>query len=78
MCIRDRGLCKWTHQVAERLTGCEINRFEPQARQYTFDKTTGYIATTFRRHIEEMRRNGEDFYRTCQAVWDANDLASQR
>lgn len=69
------GLCKWTHQVGERLSGCEINRFEPQARQYSQDKTTLYIARTFRRHLEEMHRNGEDFMRTCKDVWDADDSA---
>ena len=69
------GLAKWTHQVGERLSCCQINRFEPQARQYSHDKTTLYIARTFRRHLEEMQRNGEDFMRTCQDVWEADDLA---
>ena len=72
------GLCRWTHQVGERLSCCEINRFEPQARQYSHDKTTLYIARTFRRHLEEMNRNGEDLMRTCRDIWDADDLASQR
>ena len=72
------GLCRWTHQVGQRLSGCEINRFEPQARQYSHDKTTLYIARTFRRHLEEMSRNGEDLMRTCRDIWDADDLASQR
>ena len=71
------GLCRWTHQVGQRLSGCEINRFEPQARQYSHDKTTLYIARTFRRHLEEMSRNGEDLMRTCRDIWDADDLASQ-
>lgn len=67
------GLSKWTQQVGQRLTGCDINRFEPQIRQYSQDKTTLYIARTFRRHLEEMYRNGEDFMRTCKDVWDADD-----
>lgn len=69
------GLSKWTQQVGQRLTGCEINRFEPEIRQYSQDKTTLYIARTFRRHLEEMHRNGEDFMRTCKDVWDADDSA---
>ena len=72
------GLSKWTQQVGQRLTGCEINRFEPQARQYTQDKTTLYIARTFRRHLQEMYRNGEDFMRTCKDVWDADDSSLKR
>ena len=72
------GLCRWTQQVGQRLSGCEINRFEPQARQYSHDKTTLYIARTFRRHLEEMDRNGEDFMRTCRDVWDADDAAMKR
>ena len=72
------GLSKWTQEVGQRLTGCEINRFEPQARQYSHDKTTLYIARTFRRHLEEMHRNGEDFMRTCRDVWDADDAAMKR
>lgn len=69
------GLCRWTHQVGERLTSCPINRFEAQSRQYSQDKTTLYIARTFRRHLEEMERNGEDFMRTCRGVWDEDDAA---
>lgn len=69
------GLCRWTHQVGERLTGCSINRFEPESRQYSQHKTTLYMARTFRRHLEEMERNGEDFMRTCRGVWDEDDAA---
>lgn len=68
------GLCAWTHKVGEKLAGCRINRFEPQARQYSHDKTTLYIARTFRRHLEEMQANGEDFMRTCKDIWGQDDL----
>lgn len=67
------GLTAWTHQVGQCLTACEINRFEPQARRYSQDKTTLYIARTFRRHLEEMQRNGEDFMRTCEDIWRMDD-----
>lgn len=67
------GLCSWTHRVGERLTTCAINRFEPEVRQYSHEKTTLYIARTFRRHLEEMQRNGEDFIRTCKDIWEEED-----
>lgn len=72
------GLSAWTHSVGEALTECQIARFEPEVRRYSFDKTTAYIARTFRRHIEEMRANGEDFYRTCMAVWEEDDAVTGR
>ena len=53
--------------------GCQINRFEPEARRYSADKTTLYIARTFRRHLEEMQRNGEDVMRTFRSIWEEDD-----
>lgn len=67
------GLCRWTHNVGEKLAGCRINRFEPEIRQYSHEKTQLYIARTFRRHLEEMERNGEDFMRTCRDIWQGDD-----
>ena len=71
------GLDAWTHRVGEALTECPIARFEPQIRQYSYDKTTAYIARMFRRHITEMRDSGEDFYRTCEAIWTDDDEAQR-
>jgi transposase len=51
-----------------------INRFEPEIRRSGFDKTTRYIATKFRRHMEEMEADGVDVFRTFKAVWEENDL----
>lgn len=67
------GLSAWTHSVGEALTECPIPRFEPEVRRYSFDKTTAYIARTFRRHLAEMLANGEDIARTFQAVWNEDD-----
>jgi hypothetical protein len=50
-----------------------IQRFEPEIRKYSFDRTTRYIANTFRRHFEEMLSNGEAIDRTLQAVWQEED-----
>lgn len=67
------GLTAWTKRVAEALTGCEVTRFEPEIRRYSFDKTTAYVARTFRRHFEAMLENGEDISRTFQAIWQEDD-----
>lgn len=72
------GLTAWTHSVGEALTQCPISRFEPEVRRYSFDKTTAYIARTFRRHLAEMVENGEDLARTFRAVWDEDDEAERR
>lgn len=67
------GMTAWTHHVGEALTACSIPRFEPEVRRYSFDKTTLYIARTFRRHLAEMMASGEDVARTFQAVWEQDD-----
>jgi hypothetical protein len=67
------GLASWTHRVGQALTKAPINRFEPEVRARSFDKTTRYIFNTFRRHFEEMQANGEDITRTMQAVWEEED-----
>jgi hypothetical protein len=67
------GLTAWTHKVGEAVAQVPITRFEPEIRRYSHDKTTRYIANTFRRHLEEMLENGEDIARTFQAVWEEQD-----
>lgn len=70
------GLTAWTQKVGEALTQTEIPRLLADTRRYSFDKTTRYIANTFRRHLEEMLANGEDISRTFQAVWEEQDEAT--
>lgn len=67
------GLSAWTQRVGEALTLSPIERYEPEIRKYSYDKTTRYIALTFRRHFEEMQANGEDIERTIRAVWQEED-----
>jgi hypothetical protein len=67
------GLTAWTKSVGEALTQTPINRFEPEIRKYSYDKTSRYIFNTYRRHIEEMIANGEDLKRTAQAIWEEED-----
>lgn len=70
------GLSAWSHRVGEAITQTELPRFEPEIRKYSHDKTTRYIAMTFRRHLEEMLTNGEDIARTFQAVWQEEEAAA--
>ena len=67
------GLTSWTHKVAEAVCLAPVERFEPEIRKYSFEKTTRYLAMTFRRHFEEMIVNGEAIERTFQAVWQEED-----
>lgn len=72
------GLTAWTHSVGKALTECEICRYEPEIRRYSHDKTTRYIALTFRRHFAEMFANGEHLESTIKQVWLEEDEADRR
>lgn len=72
------GMTAWTHKVGEALSQCPITRFEPQIRRYSHDKTTRYIALTFRRHLEEMFSNGEHLEATIRDVWREEDEAKRK
>jgi len=72
------GLAGWTQKVGEALTQTDIPRLQAEVRKYSHDKTTRYIANTFRRHLEEMLSNGEDVVRTFQAVWEEEDKFRRR
>lgn len=72
------GLSAWTHRVGEALTQCEISRFDPEVRKYSYDKTDRYLAIMFRRHWEEKLANGEDIERTFRAIWEEEDRYSNK
>ena len=72
------GFTSWSHRVGEALTQCELARYEPEVRKYSHDKTTRYLANTFRRHFEEMFANGEHLERTIRAVWEEEDAYKGR
>ena len=67
------GFSAWSQRVGEAVLQVPIPRFTPEIRAYSYDKTTRYIAKTFRRHFEEMISNGEDVTRTLQGVWEEED-----
>lgn len=72
------GITAWTHKVGLALSQVPINRFEPEIRRYSHDKTTRYIALTFRRHLEEMFANGEHLEATIRDVWKEQDEFDRR
>ena len=72
------GLAGWTKRVAEAVTSVDVPRYEGQVHQHSFDRTTAYLARTFRRHWEEMLSEGRDWScigREFEAIWKADDDA---
>ncbi len=72
------GFARWSQRAAESLAHVEVPRFAPESEPVQFDRTTLYMARTFRRHFEEMlsdfgswRCLGSEF----EAVWLADDEA---
>lgn len=71
------GLTAWSSRVAEAVTTCPITRFEAPIRRYSNDKTTLYLARTFRRYFEEQLGCGIDVMRTFQEIWKEDDKAEK-
>lgn len=74
------GMSRWTHNVACLVAQAEIARFVVAQEPPTFERTTLYIARTFRRHFEEMREDFGDWRcigEEMEAIWSADDEAKQ-
>lgn len=74
------GMGRWTKNVAEALTGLELQRFAPPQEAPQFDKTTQYIAVAFRRHLSEMLADFGDWEcigREFEAIWQQEDKAKR-
>jgi hypothetical protein len=67
------GLTAWSKRVGEAVTQCQIERLEEIERKYSHDKTTLYLARTFRRFWEEQLADGVDVIRTFQDIWREDD-----
>jgi hypothetical protein len=67
------GLTAWSKRVGEAVTQCQIERLEEMERKYSHDKTTLYLARTFRRFWEEQLADGVDVIRTFQDIWHQDD-----
>lgn len=70
------GLTAWTKRVGDALLGIDVPRYSVPQRHYDFDKTTRYLATAFRRHLEQLRIDLGDWEcvgREFEAVWTELD-----
>lgn len=72
------GMSAWTQRVGEAITGASINRFEPEVRKFSQDKTLRYVSLTFRRMFEEMHANGEDIGRSIlQCIQEEDEFVER-
>jgi hypothetical protein len=72
------GLGRWTMNVAQQLTGVELERFTAPQMAPEFDRTTLYLARTFRKHFETMLEdfgNWQCIGEEISAIWARDDLA---
>lgn len=69
------GFSAWSHKVAEAVFRTDLQRFEPLVRQYSADRTTLYLARTFRRYFEEQFASGVLIEDTFREIWKADDEA---
>lgn len=67
------GFTKWSHQVFYALSGIDVPRVEIEPHVYSQDKTTRYLANTFRRHWEELLADGLHLEATLRQVWAEED-----
>lgn len=73
------GIASWTQKVAEAVLSTEVPRYEVPTRSYDFDRTTLYLARTFRRHLQQMKADHGDWEcigREFESIWLADDNAS--
>lgn len=75
------GFSAWSQRAAEILAHVEVQRFAPESEAPQFDRTTLYLARTFRRHFETMLEDHGDWEcvgRELAAVWLADEEAAKR
>lgn len=72
------GMSSWTHSVGQALTQSELPRYQPEAREFSHDKTVLYLATKFRRCLETMLEDGLHLESTFRQIWQENDDLKRR
>jgi hypothetical protein len=71
------GFSSWCKAVWEGLLLTDIERFEPEIRESSHEKTQLFIARNYRRFLETCQEDGIDFMRTCQEIWSEDDKAAE-
>jgi len=75
------GMAAWSHRVAEALTSVDVPRFLSPVSPYTQEKTTLYLARTYRKHWQEMLSDfgsWECIGREFGEVWRLDDESAKR
>jgi len=75
------GLTPWSRRVAEALLQTQIDRFQAEVKISTHDKTTLYLARTFRRYWAEQKADlgqWECIGREFEAVWEEDDALAAK
>jgi hypothetical protein len=74
------GFGAWTQRAAEALSQVEVPRFVRTDPPPSFDRTTLYVARTFRRHLETMLGDFGDWEcvgREFASIWRLDDEAEE-
>jgi hypothetical protein len=70
------GVSAWSKRVGEAVFAVDVPRFEVPPRAYDRDKTTLYVARTYRRHLVGMLEDygdAECVFREFRAIWAEDD-----
>lgn len=70
------GLSTWGRAVGQALTQVEIPRYQQETHLPSVDKTTAYLARTFRRYWQERMSEGRDWScigREFEDIWKHDD-----
>lgn len=72
------GFSAWSKRAAEALSLCEVPRFAPPSTPPEFDRTTVYLARSFRRHFEELLADfgaWDCIGKEIESIWRRDDEA---
>lgn len=74
------GCTEWTRRCLEAVTGSSVPLIEYEVEPPQHDRTTLYLARTFRKHFQRMHEDlgsGECVWREFEAIWRLDDEAKE-